>query len=535
MRLGNTTHVRRITVGIAIFAAAAVVLAACGTGSASKATTAATASPSRGGDVTVLENSGLTGSWPTGLDPATNTTGLYNQSMMDAVYGNLFELGTGGKTIYDLATGTKVSNGGKTVAIDLRKGVKFSDGTAFNAAAVKFNFDRDLKFTASTDTPTWPVTSITTPDNYTVDINLSKPFSPLIDTFHDSNVNWIASPTALKKLGEQQFLLTPVGAGPFTVVKDTLSTELDLKKNPTYWEPGKPYLNTLTFRAVAGDQAAYEDMLSGQGQVYEGMQTASLVSGFQSKFTVTDVSGTAIYVIQLNTSIPPFNNIKAREAIYYATDTKSLNDKLFGPGRPVVQSFMGPGGLFAEPTVPGYRTYNLAKAKATVKSLGGLDVISQGSGAGSTLENLTEGLKSQWQAAGINTTIKPAVGLSAAMDAFQSGKWQVFVQTAGAFDPAAGLGVGVRFLSSSFESGIHDPKLDALFAKATEVQSDSARKAVYKQAAKYISDNALAPLLFPVPGWNIAAKNLTGQGLTTVIPASAVRPEVLWETVAQSK
>src|SRR5262249_15150945 len=141
-----------------------------------------------------------------------------------------------------------------------------------------------------------------------------------------------------------------------------------------------------------------------------------------------------------------------------------------------------------------------------------------------------EALQTMWQQAGIKVNIH-VDQLASVIQQFDSNKWQSSLQTAGAFDPAAGLGVTFRFGSTSQFSGVHDPKLDQMFADATATGDDHQRQALYDQAAKYISDQAYAPFMFPVNGWNIAAKNVVGPGLTTVVPASAVRPEVLWEQV----
>src|SRR5216683_958108 len=105
----------------------------------------------------------------------------HSPSFMDAIYGELFELGSGGKIIDDLATGYAFSNGGKTVTIDLRHGVSFTDGTPFNAAAVAFNIKRDLASPCTCKPTTWTVTSITTPDPYTVVLNLAQPDGALIN------------------------------------------------------------------------------------------------------------------------------------------------------------------------------------------------------------------------------------------------------------------------------------------------------------------------------------------------------------------
>jgi peptide/nickel transport system substrate-binding protein len=259
------------------------------------------------------------------------------------------------------------------------------------------------------------------------------------------------------------------------------------------------------------------------------MQTPQLVSAFGQSFNVLDVPSTSPYVIQLNTSIAPFNNKSAREAVYYATDVNAIDTKLFGNLHPVTQGFTAPNGLFYQQNVPGYRTYDLEKAKAAVKAAGGVTVDLMATQS-SVTQTVLEALQQMWQAAGMKVTIH-VDQLANVIQQFMGKKWQASLQTAGAFDPAAGLGVTFRFGSMAPFSGVHDPKLDALLASAAAAQSLSERGSLYNQAAKYISDNAYAPFLFPVNGWNIAAKNVSGPGLTTLLPASAVRPEILWDQV----
>ncbi len=500
------------------------------TSSASATGTSSSAPGKPGGSLTVLESAGFAGDWPTGLDPATNTNGAADQSQMDAIYAEPFELQPGGKLTPDLATGYKFSNGGKTVTITWRKGVKFSDGTPFNAQAVVFNWNRDLK-SPCTCKPTVQVKTITAPDDSTVKVDLVVPDGAFINQLQDSNFSWIASPTALKKMGEQQFKLKPVGAGPFTVDSDTLSNQLVLKKNPNYWESGKPLLDGLTFKTTAGDETALEAMQSGQAQAYEGMNTPKLVNSFKDKFTITAQPSTSPYDIQLNTAIPPFNDKNARLAIYYATDTALLNQKLFGNIYPNTQSFTAQAGLFYNPTVPGYPGYDLNKAKALVKQLGGLNVnfftITQ-----PATQNFMVALQQMWKQAGINASIH-FYSLAALIQQFQ-GKWQAALQTAGAWDPAGGVGVAFRFNSHSPFSGVHDPKLDDMLNQGQGATDPATRKSFYDKAAEYIAQNAYGPFLFPVATWNVAAHGVSGPGLTSAIPSVAVNPQVLWEDVSAS-
>jgi peptide/nickel transport system substrate-binding protein len=504
--------------------------AASATSGSSTSSSAPAGTPKAGGSITVLESAGFAGDWPAGLDPATNVNGAANQSQMNSIYGQLWQLTENGTLRPDLATAYKFSDGGKTVTITVRSGVKFTDGTPFNAQAVAANWKRDLA-TPCTCKPVIPVKTITAPNDTTVVVTLAAPDGAFVNQLQDSNFSWIASLTALKKMGESAFKLMPVGAGPFTVDSDTPSNTLVLKKNPGYWNSGHPYLDGLTFKTTAGDESALEAIQAGQGDAYEGMTTKQLIGSYKSAgATVTQEPSTSPYDIQFNTKIPPFNNKNARLAIYYATDAALLDQKLFDNQYPVGQSFTAPAGLFYEKNVPGYPAYDLAKAKALVKQLGGLTVnyftITQ-----PQTQNMMVAMQQMYKAAGINASIH-FYGLAALIQQFQ-GPWQMAFQTAGAWDPAGGVGLGFRFLSQSPFSGVHDPKLDALILGGQAAVDPAQRKQMYDQAAAYIAQNAYGPFLFPISGYNVA-KGAQGPGLTTPIASVAVNPNILWEDVSTS-
>jgi len=542
-RLGSTSRSRPKRAGLfagagALVSAGALVAGLVGSAGASTHPTshqkslarthATSAKPRRGGSLTVLEWTGFAGSWP-GLDPATDTNGAADQSYMDAIFGQLFDLGPKGKILPDLATSYKFVNGGKTIDIFLRRGVKFSNGAPFNSAAVVFNWDRDLKSSCSckpvfNQTAT-PVVAAHGP--YEVSITLQYVDASFIDALQDDIFSWIASPTALAKMGESAFALKPVGAGPFEVVSDETSSVLALKRNPNYFEKGLPYLNSLTFKSVANDESAYEAMLAGSGQAYEDMSTPGLAKAFRTHFRLTTEPSTSPYDIQLNTSIAPFNNIKAREAIYYATNCPVLDAKLFGDQEPCGDSFEAPAGLFYEKTVPGYLNYNLAKAKALVKSLGGLKVqlfTVQNTEA----LNMVEALQTMWDQAGMKVSITE-YDLSSLIAKFDSKNWQAALQTAGAYDPATGVGVAFRFASASPFSGVHSAHLDALLDEASAVTSPKVRSHYYAEAAAYIAKMAYGPFLFPINGYDAVIHGAGAPGLSSPLPSVAVTPEVLWQ------
>src|SRR5579862_4380529 len=246
--------------------AAAMVLtaAACSSSSTSSGSGSSTASstssqsaaPTKsGGSITVLESSGYSGAWTT-LDPPNNKEGAATQDFMTAIYGQLFELGTGGKIVPDLATGYSFSPDGKTLTINLRQGVKFSDGTAFNAQAVYANWMRDLGTTGIKNgfSSPWPIAELPAPKGaapgtaeppaagvvqvtgpYTITLHFTAPDGAAIDQLFDNIETWIASPAALQKEGAS-FGQNPVGAGPFVVASNVPNSELVVKKNASYWQ-----------------------------------------------------------------------------------------------------------------------------------------------------------------------------------------------------------------------------------------------------------------------------------------------------------
>jgi peptide/nickel transport system substrate-binding protein len=546
---------------------AALVLAgaaACGSGSASSGggagaapsvvksnTSIAVAPPKAGGSLTVLEGKGFAGDWPLGLDPATNTTGSADQDYYNAVFGQLFELGDNGKLINDLATGYKFSNGNKTVTIDLRPGVKFSDGTPLTASVVAWNWTRDLQSSCTCAPTSWQVartnpkvpTSPPAPGVIKVlsptqiQLNLLQPNGAFINQMFDTIPNWIISESSFNKMGEKAFAKLPVGAGPFIMVSDSFSNQIVMKKNPGYWQApqGLPYLDNLTFKSVSGDEAAYEAMLAGEGQVYIDMSVPQLISQSQQHFQVLNQLGTSPYDLQLNTASAPFNNPKARQAIYAMTNFQPILKKIFKDAYPAVEGFTGPGGICYQQKVPGYQQYDPTLAKQLVKE-SGLDKVTLDLGTISTspvASETTQALAQEWAQFGVKTTLH-SYPLNALIQAFTAngGKsWQAMIQTAGAYDPSSGVGVGFRFGSTSPFSGVHDPHLDQLLNQVVVSDKLSERCPIYNQAAEYIAKNYYGPFYFAFAPANVSVKGVAGPGLTTPLPAVALAPATLWEDV----
>lgn len=489
-------------------------------------TSSSTAKPKRGGSLTVLEDKVKAGNWTSGLDPATGNIGYDTE--LQAIYGGLFQLranddGSNAHVVPNQAQSVKLSPDLKTLTIKIRPGIKFSDGTAFNAQALIWNFTRDFNSKCGCE-PLWTLRKtkpFTSSGPLTVQIHLGSPDASIIDDFPYANTNWIASPTAYKKMGEKKFLVKPVGAGPFVVVSDELAAKLVLKRNPTFFKAnqGLPYLDTLTFQAIGGgDQAAYQALLAGNADAYEGMTSPQLIKQAQagSKIIATIQPSSQPDTVQMNTRKPPFNNKKAREALYYATNWAPINKGLFNDEGVITESFTTPIDLFYHKTVPGYRTYDLAKAKQLVHSLGGLS-FSMSAGNTPAYTGVMKALQTEWEHAGMHVKILPEE-LALELKQYRTNDWQSSLVHGGSWDPATGLGLGLRFASNSPYSGTSDPKLDKLLQQGKTSANTATRDQTYQEIAKYLSDNAYAVFGLAVPSANVVVKGVHGPGLTTKIP-----------------
>ena len=570
---------------LAVAAVTTAALAACGGGGGTSSNGSGGGEPQAGGDLTVLLDAGFSGAWATGLDPATSNSTGANLAQDAGIFGGLFTVeaeadGSNAQLVPNQAESYEWSDDGLTVTITLREGIEFSDGTPMDADAVLWNWIR-LMNSGSTGAPTisldtsiapqehsdefmdslWAALpedvdkdavekdlgSFQTVDDRTLTISLSAVNGSFMNGFPGSALNLIASPTAYEEMGAQEFSVAPVGAGPFTVKENRQNERLVLEKNENYFKDGLPYLDSLTFQSITGEQVLYQTLSSGQADVIEGMSSTTIIEEAQNNTNLEVHFGvpTSPYVVQLNSRAEPFDDIKAREAIYYATNFDAINEGLFkGKGEPS-QSFTASGGLFYEPEVEGYREYDLEKAKALVEELGGLEVELGTTDTGVASEVATA-LQTQWQEAGMKVSLD-AKPLGDVITKFTSGEWQSMLQTAGAWDPSTGIGVQVRFGSTSpfsgtplpdgaanaqeaLEKGLQSP-MDEALAKAVATIDEDERSAAYQEVAKMISDEAYGPFGTAFAPAQIMQSGVHGPGLDEPIPAFVVNTAVLYDRV----
>jgi peptide/nickel transport system substrate-binding protein len=268
----------------------------------------------------------------------------------------------------ELATSWQWGADYKTLTLNLRKGVKFQDGTDFNADAAIFNLNLHWKGIRS---DLQAVTSMDKVDDYTVRLNL-KGYDSSLSEGLASLSGFMVSPTSLQKLGDEA-LLHPVGTGPFKFVSYTPDISLKFEKFAGYWESGKPYLDGIEWVFVKEAMTQVASFKAGEAQVLRSIDVNGVLD-FQSKgtYNIQSVPGRAIGIAgDGGHANSVFSNIKVRQALAYAIDNEALAKAL---GRGLFKSsnqwsIPGSGGLPYNPDIKGY-PYNVAKAKQLLSEAG---------------------------------------------------------------------------------------------------------------------------------------------------------------------
>jgi peptide/nickel transport system substrate-binding protein len=259
-----------------------------------------------------------------------------------------------------------------SISFHLRQGVKFSDGSDFNAQAAKWSLQQQMAPGSVTLSTTQNWKSVDAVDNYTLKVNFKSWQNTLVRSFSD-NVAFMVSPTAFQKNGADWMNYNMVGTGPFLQKDFQRDVSLTTIKNPNYWEQGKPYLDGVQMLYVA-DQITRESLFkAGGGQVLDCGGNAIVAADLQSagyKIVLhPGSSSTGALIPDSINADSPWSNLKVRQAAEYAIDKDAIAKGLgYGFMHPVNQLYT-PESAAYDSSLPG-RTYDVAKAKQLLTEAG---------------------------------------------------------------------------------------------------------------------------------------------------------------------
>jgi peptide/nickel transport system substrate-binding protein len=444
------------------------------------------------------------------------------------IYDYLIRYGPDGERLPGLAESWEFSEDATTLTFHLRAGVTFHDGSKFDAAAVKYNFDRLMD--PATGSPRQrelsnAVVSIETPDNLTVIFNLAKPDVAFIGYYVGEVTNGaIISPTAIEKYGDK-IASHPVGTGPFKFVSWELGRRVVLERNEDFWG-GAPLPSQIIVRPIPDASTRLVELETG------GIHYIYKVEPAQMDFIVNDPDltlytkpSTSLYGLWFNQNREPFGDLNVRKAIALAIDVDTIVEVL--GGNAVVRS-QGPVpvlNLGHNPNIvePGY---NQAEAKRLLSNSGwalGSDgvyekdgqklefTILSGDGHNIQDKQISEAAQDQLKQFGIKVSLR-IVEHALFMSEQMSGNFDMVFLGGWFTDNDPARGPMYLYLGDTQYNvfGFVNEDLQAAFTTARSVGDFELRKALAWEAQEIINDAVVAVWFYNANIVAAATSNLKG-------------------------
>ena len=265
-----------------------------------------------------------------GLDPARITDGD-SAEVTEQIYDHLVRYRANSTELEpSLAVRWDVSPNGRTWTFHLRPNVRFHDGTPFNADAVVFSFDRqrDPKHPYhEPDFTYWENTfrniqSVEKVDDLTVRITIERSYAPFLANLAMFPVS-IVSPTAVKRWGAE-FERHPVGTGPFRFVEWSQGERVTLEANPDFWD-GAPKTEHLVFTTIRDARQRLVALEGGAIDVAESLSPEDLqFVALHPELELHHVSGNNVAYLAMNTTHPPFDDVRIRRAVNFAVNKNAI-------------------------------------------------------------------------------------------------------------------------------------------------------------------------------------------------------------------
>jgi peptide/nickel transport system substrate-binding protein len=312
------------------------------------------------------------GSIEVGLEAETNSWlpgegsfGNPGTTVAYAIYDPLMKRTEDGEVKPYLAESMEPNAEFTTWTLKLRPDVQFHDGTPLNGEALKRNFDEYLIAPGSNVASSLAeVGSLNVVDELTVEYVLESPNSAFPDILTQAP-GWPFSPTAAEQFGEDAGS-NPVGTGPFKFVEWQRDSRLTVEKNENYWQEGLPYLDEIVFRPIPDEDTRLASLESGDVQAMQTLRQSTIgrareSSGVDNYEYLGNNSGGSL----INTSKPPFDDVRVRQALAHAIDQEELIAVLGGTGMtpPATQYFSPDSPYYSEEAEKAFPEFDPEKAQ----------------------------------------------------------------------------------------------------------------------------------------------------------------------------
>ena len=440
---------------------------------------------------------------PPHLDPTAGAAAAIDEIVYANIFEGLTRIGAHGEVLPDLAESWAISDDGKVYTFKLHTGVKFHDGTDFNADDVKFSLDR-ARADNSTNAQKGlfaAIASVDVVDPATVKVTLKNPQGSLL-----YNLGWgdavIVAPETAETNKDK-----PVGTGPFKFDHWNKGSEITIVKADGYW--GDPvFLDKAEFRIVPDAAAAIPALLSGDVQAFPFFPAADALPQVEAdpRFKVVVGSTEGETILSTNNKKPPFDNLKVRQAIAHALDRKAIIDGsgTGGYGTPIGSHFSPANAAYIDLT--GTYPFDPAKAKELLKEAGFPD------GFKATLKlppvaYAREGgqvIASELRDVGIQLEIIPVEWADWLKQVFTDKDYDLTIVS---HTEPNDIDIYAR---KDYYFNYDNPAFDKIIDELNLTSDEAKRTDLFKQAQKILADDAVNGFLFELPKIGVWDAKLEG-------------------------
>lgn len=454
---------------------------------------------------------------PTGLDPTAAAPVAIGQVTWQNIFEGLTTIDKDGKVQPQLAESWTISPDGLTYTFKLQKGVTFHDGEAFDASTAKFSIDRaraadsvnpQKRYFASVDT-------VEAPDATTLVVKLKSPTGNFLYW-----LGWPSSVMVAPKSADAN-KTTPVGTGPFKFVSWAKGSEVQLEKNPNYWnKAGAAKLEKVTFRFITDAQAQAAALKSGDLDAFPEFAAPELMQSFADDANLTTVIGnTELKVVAgMNNAKKPFSDKRVRQALMMAVDRQSLIDGAWSGFGTAIGSHYTPNDR-GYVDLTGTYPYDPEKAKALLAEAG------YGSGLSFTIkapqmpyaQRSSQMLQAMFAEVGvtlnIETTEFPAKWVA---DVFKAGNYDMTIVA-----HAEPMDIDI-YARDPYYFNYKNPAFNEVLKKVDATADPAEQAKLYGEAQKILADDVPALYLFVMPKLGVWNKKLKGLWENEPIPSNVL-------------
>ncbi|HUK11122.1 MAG TPA: ABC transporter substrate-binding protein [Stellaceae bacterium] len=448
---------------------------------------------------------------PDTLDPAKNWS-FVGRVVLASVCDKLVDIAPDQTIVPLLATAWETTADGKGLTLKLRPGVTFSDGEPFNAAAVKFNIERELTLPGSRrKAEIAAVTGATVIDDLTVRVDMKEPFSPLIAQFTD-RAGMMVSPKAAAD-PNAKLDNNPICVGAFRVTDRLAQDHITVERVPSYWDKDNIHYEKVVYQPVPDTAVRLANLRSGQFELIEQLLPTDVeeVKKDPKLKVAAEVSlgyqGITINIDNGPKGNPAFKKPEVREALSLAIDREALNQVAFAGQYLPGNQAQPPDNRFYNKSIP-VPARDVAKATALLKQAGYEQVTLK-----LLVPNYTEALQvaqilqSMAAEAGINIELQSIEFISMLQQAKDGNSEADLVGWSGRVDPDGNISILLGCGNPGNDGHYCSKDLDAALARGRAESAFEKRLAAYNDAEAIIArDNPIIYLYHPQYMYGMTAR-----------------------------